>query len=395
MSCPVCQAETDPDAKACLACGASLAALPATAPGALFAGRYEILAPLGRGGMGMVYRARDTSLGDIVALKLIRPDLAQEAHLAERFRSEIRLARRIRHRNVCSIFGDGEERGILYLCMELVEGKDLRRLVQERGPLPEAEAYELAIQAAEGLHAIHEAGIVHRDLKASNVMQDARGVVRLMDFGLARQSAPGVSTGLTASGGVVGTAEYMSPEQARAENVGPASDVYSLGVVIFELFTGEVPFRGDTPLLTLMKHVEEPPPLTGARAARLPFALVPVLRRALAKNPRDRPARTRAAARAGQGPARSPGLGRGARRRLETGSRFRVARISPDRHRPRANARRGATEAEPPDICDCRRPSPGGRLGGRRRRRRAPVESRGRPGRRTVSGDSRSREDPA
>lgn len=289
MTCPGCAAPNPEGARSCVACGAPLGEqAAAVAPGAVFAGRYELLGALGKGGMGMVYRARDTSLDETVALKVIRPDLARQADLHRRFRSEIKLARRIRHRNVCSIFGDGEDQGLLYLCMELVEGIDLRRHVKQRGGLPWPEAFEVAIQVAEGLQAIHDVGIVHRDLKSANVMLDERGLVRLMDFGLAKEWQLDDTSGVTASGHVVGTPDYMSPEQARGESSSFSSDVYALGVLVFELFTGELPFRGDTPLSTLLQHLQQPPPLEGPRAARLPPALVPVLRTALAKTPGER-----------------------------------------------------------------------------------------------------------
>jgi serine/threonine-protein kinase len=289
MICPSCEAANDAAAADCIACGQPLAERPsAPRPGSLFAGRYQILEVLGRGGMGMVYKAHDTQLDDTVALKVIRPDLARESHLHERFRSEIKLARRIRHRNVCSIYGDGDEQGILWICMELVDGLDLRRLLRSKGALPRPEAYDVAIQVAEGLQAMHEAGIIHRDLKTANVMRDSRGVVRLMDFGLAKRSHAEESAGPTASGHVVGTPDYMSPEQARGEKLTFASDLYALGVIGFELFTGEPPFRGDTPLTTLLKHLNEPPPFESDAGRRLPAAVVPVLRKALAKRPVDR-----------------------------------------------------------------------------------------------------------
>jgi len=289
MICSACQAPNDAAAASCIACGRRLAAEPGSPqPGILFASRYEILGILGRGGMGMVYKAHDRSLDETIALKVIRPDLARESHLHERFRSEIKLARRIRHKNVCSIFGDGEDGGVFYICMELVDGVDLRQLVRERGGLPPAEAFDLAIQIADGLQAIHEVGIIHRDLKTANVMRDSRGLVRLMDFGLAKQWRSEDSSGATAAGHVVGTPDYMSPEQARGEKLTFASDLYALGIVIFELFTGEPPFRGDTPLTTLLKHLHDAPPFEGSAGRRLPRALVPVLGKALAKQPRER-----------------------------------------------------------------------------------------------------------
>jgi serine/threonine-protein kinase len=187
MTCPSCQAENDDSAGSCARCGAALPVTPTEIvvtvdlrPGAVFHSRYEILAPLGRGGMGVVYKARDRSLDEVVAIKILRPDFAHDPRMAERFKSEIRLARKVRHRNVCAIHDFGEERGLLYISMELVDGTDLKRILRDRGPLPAAEGYELAIQVAEGLQAVHDAGIIHRDLKTPNIMRDAEGVARLM-----------------------------------------------------------------------------------------------------------------------------------------------------------------------------------------------------------------------
>jgi len=286
LSCPACQAENEAEAATCSACGASLLAPTAVivsvdlSEGSVFDGRYRILGFLGRGGMGMVYRAHDTTLDETVAIKVLRPDFAQDPAMAARFRTEIKLARKVRHRNVCAIHDYGEERGLLYISMELVEGVDLKRVLKERGALPVEEAFDLAIQIAEGLQAVHEAGIIHRDLKTPNIMVDPRRVARLMDFGIAkRQEGGGAST---ATGQVLGTPEYMSPEQAQGQRVDFRSDVYALGVVIYEIFTGDVPFRGATPISTILKHLHDPPPID---TAKVPDPLRPVLRRALAKDP--------------------------------------------------------------------------------------------------------------
>jgi len=286
MNCPACHADNEPAAGACFACGARLdPALASLADGALFASRYEILGPLGRGGMGMVYRAFDRELGEAVAIKVLRPDVAHESGRGERrFRSEIRLARRVRHRNVCPVYGDGEDRGLLYICMELVEGENLSVLAREGAGLPPAEAWSAALQVAEGLRAIHEVGIVHRDLKTANLMRDPRGVVRVMDFGIAKRHGA-TSVTVTATGALMGTPEYMSPEQLRGADVDFRSDLYSLGVVVYELFTGGPPFRGDTPVATIVKQLQDIPNLD--RPA-LPAPLRRVLARALAKDPADR-----------------------------------------------------------------------------------------------------------
>ena len=235
----------------------------------------------------MVYRARDRDLREVVALKMIRPDLARQQHIERRFRSEIKLARRVRHPNVCSIYGDGEHNGVLYICMELVDGTELRDLVRARG-LATIEGFDVAIQIAEGLAAIHGVGIIHRDLKTANIMRDRRGVVRLMDFGIAKKSQTDGTTGATATGQVIGTPEYMSPEQIRGLKVDFRTDIYALGIVIYEIFTGTVPFRGESPVATIFKHLQEPLPLVTRGPRALPRSLVPVLRQALAKDPSAR-----------------------------------------------------------------------------------------------------------
>jgi serine/threonine-protein kinase len=256
--------------------------------GYVVASRYEILATLGQGGMGTVYKAHDRELDEFVALKVLRGDFATHPEIAKRFRSEIKLARRIRHKNVCGIHEYGQEGHLRYIAMEFISGVDFRRVLLERGPLPQEEAFDVSIQIAHGLQAIHEEGIVHRDLKTPNIMRDTRGVVRLMDFGIAKQWDSDGGTNLTAVGQVVGTPEYMSPEQVRAGKIDFRSDIYALGIVIFELFTGRVPFRGATPVVTLFQQLNDPPPLGGPASARLPKALIPVIRQALAKDAADR-----------------------------------------------------------------------------------------------------------
>jgi hypothetical protein len=289
MNCPSCRADNEASARSCFACGTPLdPALAGLGEGALFAGRYEILGPLGRGGMGMVYRAFDRELGETVAIKVLRPDVVLESRRNEqRFRSEIRLARRVRHRNVCPVYGDGEDRGLRYICMELVEGENVAHAVRVGHGLPPEEAWSASLQVAEGLGAIHEAGVVHRDLKTANLMRDRGGVVRVMDFGIAKQhrGTTGGATVTAATGSLMGTPEYMSPEQLRGDAVDFRSDLYSLGVVVHELFTGSVPFRGDTPVATIVKQLQDPPDLG---SPRLPAALRPVLARALAKSADDR-----------------------------------------------------------------------------------------------------------
>jgi len=224
-------------------------------------------------------------LGEAVAIKVLRADLAWESEMRQRFLHEIRLARRVSHPNVCRIHEYGEDGGLRFIAMEFIEGVDFRHLLTRSGaPLPE-EAFEISIQLAQGLHAIHEAGIIHRDLKTPNIMRDSRGHVRLMDFGIAKQAGESAGVGVTALGMIVGTPEYMSPEQARGEKIDFRSDIYALGIVIFEIFTGQVPFRAETPIATIFKHLQDAPPID---QAALPAALMPVLHKALAKSPGDR-----------------------------------------------------------------------------------------------------------
>ena len=282
--CTACSAPNVDSAETCFKCGKSLFVVT---EGTLLAGRYEILRPLGKGGMGVVYEAKDRELDEIVALKVLRPEIARSGDMVRRFRSEIKLARKIRHRNVCGIHEFGTDGHLQFIAMELIHGVDLKKVLREHGPLPPEQAYEVSMQVAKGLQAIHDVGVVHRDLKTANLMRDPTGLVRLMDFGIAKDVVT-ESAEQTATGQIVGTPEYMSPEQIRAKGVDHRSDIYALGIVVWELFTGDVPFRGESSVATLFLQIQEPPPFDGPTGALIPDTLRPVLRKALAKQPEDR-----------------------------------------------------------------------------------------------------------
>jgi serine/threonine protein kinase len=279
MNCPSCREANRDDAEACFTCGRSLHALTL---GTVLAERYEILLPLGQGGMGTVYKARDRVLEEEVAIKVLRPDVARDPLLARRFRSEIKLARRVTHRNVCRIHEYGEDGPLRYISMEFIDGVDLRTILQSTS-LDGTEAFGVALQVALGLHAVHDIGIIHRDLKSSNVMIDAKGVARLLDFGIAKEAGSD-TTGFTVAGKLFGTPEYMSPEHARGSDVDFRSDIYSLGCLIYEIFTRRVPFHGENAAATIVKHLQEPP----AFGSLIPDSLAPVLRKALSKSPAER-----------------------------------------------------------------------------------------------------------
>ena len=288
LPCPGCGAFNAADAVACTVCGASLAGALRMQPGTVLGHRYEIQQVLGAGGMGMVLKAYDRELDETVAVKVLRADLAGSEDMARRFRTEIKLARRVRHRNVCGIHEYGSDGGVSYIAMELIQGTDLKHLIKQKGAFRTVEAFDVCIQIADGLQAIHDAGIIHRDLKTSNAMLDPKGRVALMDFGIAKDTQQSMTLGATAVGQIIGTPEYMSPEQARGEKIDARSDLYALGIIIFEVFSGHVPFQGTTPIATLFKTLEEPPPLEGGRAAGIPRCVIPILAKALAKHPAER-----------------------------------------------------------------------------------------------------------
>jgi len=224
--------------------------------GSTFAARYQIIEELGKGGMGRVYKAHDTKIKEKIALKLIKPEIAKDKKTLERFSNELRLARKIRHKNVCGMFDLGEEKGTHYITMEFVPGEDLRSSIRRFGQLPIGKSISIAKQICEGLSEAHRLGVVHRDLKSNNIMIDKEGNVRIMDFGIARSLE---GKGITGAGVMIGTPEYMSPEQVEGKDVNQRSDIYSLGVILYEMVTGRVPFEGDTPFTIGVKHKSETP----------------------------------------------------------------------------------------------------------------------------------------
>jgi len=248
--------------------------------GTLFAGRYEIIEELGTGGMGRVYRVEDTKLKQEIALKLIKPEIAFDKKTIERFRNELRTARNVRHKNICGMYDLGEERGIHYITMEYVRGEDLKSLIRKMGLLSAGQAITIAKQVCDGLVEAHRLGVVHRDLKPQNVMIDTAGNARIMDFGIARSLE---AKGITGAGMMIGTPEYMSPEQVEGKDVDQRSDIYSLGVILYEMMTGRVPFEGDTPFTIGMKHKGEMPKDPKELNAQIPQDLSQVILRCLEK----------------------------------------------------------------------------------------------------------------
>jgi serine/threonine-protein kinase len=283
---------TDPKRAATLAApaahGGPAGVLAGPRAGSVFAGRYQILGVIGTGGMGTVYRALDRELDDEVAVKVLLPDAFEEgATLGLTLKQEIRLARKITHPNVVRTHDLGEADGLRFLTMEYVPGTTLRDILDKKGAVALAPGLQIAKQLCRGLAAVHEAGIIHRDIKPLNIMVLPNGVVKLMDFGIARATEgadPATPGGIT-----VGTPSYMSPEQARGDELDVRSDIYSVGVVLYEMFAGTPPIGGSNAGEVMRHQVSvEPKPITALRPD-LPDLLERVLTACLAKNPAQRP----------------------------------------------------------------------------------------------------------
>jgi serine/threonine-protein kinase len=254
--------------------------------GTLFAGRYDIQSILGKGGMGIVYKAHDRELDDLVAIKTLRSEvLSADPTLLDRFKQEIRLARRITHPNVLRTHDLGESNGLKYLSMEFVKGLTLKHLLESGEILPTPVGLRIAKQVCAGLAAAHEVGVIHRDVKPQNILIEPTGGLKIMDFGIARLTE---DRGMTATGTVIGTPDYMSPEQARGLPLDFRSDIYSTGVVLYEVFTGSLPFDGDSPLAVVLKHVNEAPPLPQSKNPRIEPKIAVIIMKCMEKEPGKR-----------------------------------------------------------------------------------------------------------
>jgi len=293
MKCPKCRTDNPETARFCLDCGTKLGETPQISftktleastdeltRGTLLGGRYEIIEELGKGGTGRVYRAYDKKIEEEVALKLIRPEIAAEKRIIERFRNEIKTARKIRHANVCGMFDLQEEENKLFITMEYVRGEDLKSVLRRMRVLAAGTAVSIARQVAAGLAEAHRLGVVHRDLKPSNIMIDKDGNAKIMDFGIARSLEAKEMTG---AGVMIGTPEYMSPEQVEGKPADVRSDIYALGVILFELITGRPPFEGETSLAIAHKHRYEPAPDPRTLNPQIPLSLSRLILRCLEK----------------------------------------------------------------------------------------------------------------
>jgi eukaryotic-like serine/threonine-protein kinase len=259
--------------------------LPILAEGTVLATRYEIVRTLGEGGMGAVYQAKDLELNRMVALKVIRPELAKNPAIIDRFKQELLLSQRVTHRNVIRIYDLGEGDGVKFITMEFIEGQDLRSLIFDRKKFPPEEAVGVMEQVCLALDSAHSVGVIHRDLKPQNIMMDGNGRILVMDFGLARTLG---GDGMTQSGALVGTMEYMSPEQALAQDLDQRSDLFSAGLIFYEMLTGQMPFRADSALASLIKRTQERAAPISAHGEGFPENLSKIVSKCLERDPAAR-----------------------------------------------------------------------------------------------------------
>jgi len=254
--------------------------------GEVIADRYELEELVGSGGMSSVYRARDTLLERNVALKILHDTYGGDDESVERFRREARAVAQLSHPNIVTVIDRGEDAGRQFIVFEYVAGENLKDVIRREGPLPVRRALELTLQVAEGLSFAHHQGLVHRDVKPQNVLMNGDGSAKVTDFGIARSLD--VEHGMTQTGTVLGTSNYIAPEQASGEPVDAHTDVYSLGVVLFEMLTGDVPYEGENFVAVAMQHLHEPVPDVRARRPDVPPRVAAAVERAMAKEPRDR-----------------------------------------------------------------------------------------------------------
>jgi serine/threonine protein kinase/Tfp pilus assembly protein PilF len=253
--------------------------------GRVFGQRYEVIEELGEGGMGIVYKVFDRKIDEKVALKVLAPEIAGDEKTIERFRNELKLARKVSHRNVCRMYDLSEEEKTPFITMEYVPGENLKSLIKRIGQLSKTKAISIAKQVCEGLAEAHRLGVVHRDLKPQNIMVDSEGNARIMDFGIARSIR---TKSITETGMIIGTPEYMSPEQVEGVDVDHRSDLYSLGVILFEMLTGRVPFQGETPLSVILKHKTEQPPNPRNFDSQIPVEISQMILKCMEKDKANR-----------------------------------------------------------------------------------------------------------
>jgi serine/threonine-protein kinase len=253
--------------------------------GEVIAGRYELLELIGKGGMSSVYKAHDRLLDRQIAVKILHPHFTEDEEYVERFRREARAVAQLSHPNIVTVIDRGEDEGRQYIVFEYVEGENLKQLLERTGPMPVRDALLLALQAARALAFAHGRGLIHRDVKPQNVLLNADGQAKMTDFGIARSVDV---QGVTITGTVLGTSEYIAPEQARGERVDAQTDVYSLGVVLYELLVGSVPYEGETFVTVALKHVNEPVPPVLERRPDVPPRVALAVERAMAKSRDER-----------------------------------------------------------------------------------------------------------